>query len=46
MLKKYLYLLFIILFSNLVIAQKHEIQIGVQTGLALPMGQFASGYGL
>jgi hypothetical protein len=29
----------------MVIAQKHEIQIGVQGGLAIPMGQFASGYG-
>jgi hypothetical protein len=46
MLRKILYLLFFIYFSNLVFAQKHEIQIGVQTGLALPMGQFASGYGL
>lgn len=45
MLKKYLSLLFIICFSNIVIAQKHEIQIGVQTGIAIPMGQFASGYG-
>lgn len=29
----------------MVFAQKHEIQIGVQTGLAIPVGQFASGYG-
>ena len=45
MLKKYLSLLFTICLSNMVIAQKHEIQIGVQTGFAIPMGQFASGYG-
>ncbi len=45
MLKKYLPLILIICFSKITFAQKNEIQIGVQGGLALPMGQFASGYG-
>lgn len=45
MMKKYFLVCACLFVGKLVLAQKPEIQIGVQAGVAIPMGQFASGYG-
>lgn len=46
MLKKYFLICAYFFIGKLALAQKPEIQIGVQTGIAIPKGEFASGYGL
>jgi len=46
MMKKYLMVCACFFVGKLALAQKPEIQIGVQTGIAIPRGEFASGYGL